>query len=59
MQRGGQGQGRSGGRGRQGEKGLGPIGECVCPSCGTRVPHQQAVPCYQITCPKCGSKMTR
>jgi len=59
MQREGRGQGRVGGRGRQGGKGLGPSGECVCPACGTRAPHQLAVPCYQMTCPKCGSKMTR
>ncbi len=49
-----------GGRGRQpGGFGLGPDGECVCPSCGTRVPHQRGVPCYEHRCPKCGTSMTR
>jgi len=58
MQGGGRGQG-GGGRGRMGGRGLGPGGNCICPSCGAKVPHQQGVPCYQRTCPKCGSKMTR
>jgi hypothetical protein len=53
MQGGGRGQGRMGG------KGLGPGGYCRCPSCGTKVPHQQGIPCYQQSCPKCGTKMTR
>jgi hypothetical protein len=55
---GGQGQG-GGGRGRGGGFGSGPGGNCVCPNCGTKQPHQQGRPCYQITCPKCGAKMTR
>jgi len=53
----GRGMGR--GRGRMGGFAMGPGGECVCPSCGTRVPHQAGVPCYQQKCPKCGSPMTR
>ncbi len=50
-----------GGRGRmQGNRpGAGPSGECVCPACGARLPHQRSVPCYDIKCPKCGGKMTR
>ena len=55
----GKGQGRGGGRGRTGGRGLGPGGYCICPYCGTKVPHQQGVPCYQQTCPRCGAKMTR
>ena len=39
--------------------GLGPGGECVCSACGTKVPHQAGVPCYNVTCPKCGSGMIR
>mgnify|MGYP003875802467 CR=1 FL=1 len=47
------------GRGRMGGFGLGPGGFCICPQCGTRVPHQRGIPCYQTYCPKCGSPMTR
>ena len=61
----GQGSGRGqglngGGMGRQsGGFGLGPLGECICPKCGNRVPHQQGVPCYKQYCPKCNTPMTR
>jgi hypothetical protein len=55
----GRGLGRGKGRGRMGGIGLGPGGNCVCPSCGTVVQHQQGVPCFQHKCPKCGAKMTR
>jgi len=48
-----------GGRGRMGGFGLGPGGECVCPRCGARVPHQRGIPCYSVKCPKCGSPMVR
>jgi len=47
------------GRGRMGGKSLGPAGECVCPKCGNRAPHQRAVPCYKQKCTKCGTIMTR
>ncbi len=39
--------------------GLGPEGECVCPKCGTKAPHERAVPCYEQKCPKCDALMTR
>ena len=56
----GKGIGRgSGGRGQGGGFGAGPGGYCVCPSCGERVPHQLATPCFKQKCPKCGSTMTR
>jgi hypothetical protein len=55
----GRGMGRGGGRGRMGGRGLGPGGNCVCPNCGARAPHQQSVPCMQMKCPKCGAAMTR
>ncbi len=50
-----------GGMGRmQGNRpGAGPTGNCVCPNCGTKAPHQRGVPCYSMKCPKCQSSMTR
>ena len=50
------------GRGRRGQGGgfgLGPTGDCICPNCGHREPHQLGVPCYSRKCPKCGAPMTR
>jgi len=37
----------------------GPGGQCVCPNCGTKVPHTTDRPCYELNCPNCGQKMTR
>ena len=54
------GQGPIGGRGRgRRGQGMGPEGDCLCPNCGHREPHQLAVPCYSRKCPKCGAPMTR
>ena len=47
------------GRGRGGGFGQGPGGDCICPNCGHREPHQLGVPCYTRKCPKCGTLMTR
>lgn len=57
----GRGLGRGGGgrMGRMGGKGFGLGGDCICPSCGTTVPHQAGTPCYEMSCPNCGSKMAR
>ena len=55
----GRGMGRDGGKGRMGGKGMGIGGNCICPSCGNKIPHQRSAPCYQIECPQCGAKMTR
>ncbi len=57
----GRGMGRGGGRGRlNGNRpGAGPRGNCVCPQCGAKVPHQVGVPCYSVNCPKCQTKMIR
>ena len=53
------GTGRGLGRSSESGGGLGPSGDCVCPSCGARVSHQAGAACNQMTCPKCGAKMTR
>ncbi|MDD5698163.1 MAG: hypothetical protein PHH77_06055 [Victivallaceae bacterium] len=50
----------SGGRGRmKGPFSAGPGGNCICPACGTTLPHIQGQPCSQRSCPKCGRRMTR
>ncbi len=48
-----------GGRGRMGGRGTGPGGECVCPQCGERTPHQAGIPCFEQKCPKCNASMVR
>ena len=57
----GGGFGRGGGRGRMGgnRPGSGPGGDCICSSCGHRIPHQRGIPCYSAKCPKCGAKMVK
>ncbi len=57
----GSGFGKNTGRGRMGgnRPGAGPSGNCICPSCGMKVPHQQGVPCYNVACPDCSTKMVR
>ncbi|PIY20102.1 hypothetical protein COZ13_01810 [Candidatus Desantisbacteria bacterium CG_4_10_14_3_um_filter_40_18] len=55
----GNGQGMGGGQGRMGDRVLGPGGNCLCPSCETKIPHQQGVPCVQLKCPKCATTMVR
>lgn len=57
----GRGLGRGGGAGRMGgtRAGAGPGGNCVCPQCGHKVPHQPGTPCYNVNCPKCGIAMVR
>ncbi|MEO1784611.1 DUF5320 domain-containing protein [Thermodesulfobium sp. 4217-1] len=46
-------------KGRMGGQGFGPGGECLCPNCGTRIPHKPGVPCVQEKCPKCQTMMIR
>ncbi len=56
----GRGAGGGQGRGQGGNRpGAGPEGQCVCPGCGEKVPHQAGVPCFQVKCTKCGQKMIR
>ena len=54
-------RGIGGRRGRMGgtKPGSGPVGECVCSSCGTTTRHRVGIPCYQQKCPKCGAPMVR
>lgn len=54
---GGQGGGRGKGRGQGGTPG--PGGNCVCPNCGNKEPHQRGTPCNQMKCPECGTVMMR
>ena len=39
--------------------GMGPSGDCVCPKCGYKTPHQQGKPCRDLLCPTCGITMLR
>ncbi len=57
----GGGMGRGRGRGRMGgdKAGAGPMGNCICPSCGAKVSHIRGTPCFDMKCPECGTKMTR
>jgi len=55
----GRGMGRGRGRMSGGRLGVGPGGNCVCPSCGTKVAHQAGTPCASMNCPKCGIRMVR
>jgi uncharacterized protein len=52
-------QGQGGGRGRMGGRVLGIDGDCICPQCGTKIPHERAMPCLQQKCPQCGTPMVR
>ena len=58
---GGMGQGQGGRKpGRMGgPRVAGPAGNCVCPQCGHREPHQREAPCMDRECPQCGAAMTR
>lgn len=50
----GKGRGMGGGR-----KAQGPGGNCVCPNCGHKIPHERGKPCFETRCEKCGMMMTR
>lgn len=58
---GGQGRGQGGRRAGRGGGPLaaGPNGNCVCPQCGQKEPHQRGVPCFAHKCSKCGALMVR
>lgn len=56
----GRGQDPSGkGRGMGGGQGKGPGGNCICPDCGHKVPHERGTPCLEMECPQCSAYMTR
>lgn len=55
----GTGRGRGQGHGRRVGRGMDSGGNCLCPSCGTIVPHQPGIPCTTVKCPKCGTLMLR
>jgi hypothetical protein len=55
----GLGQGRGRGRGGGTSASSGPGGNCLCPSCGHKLPHVAGERCLDRLCPKCGTKMTR
>ena len=73
LYRGGRGQGRGGGGGRGGgqgqgggrgwgggsKPGSGPGGNCLCPKCGHKQPHQVGQRCMDVTCTKCGTRMIK
>ena len=41
------------------QRGMGPLGDCVCLACGATKPHERGVPCAKERCPKCGRAMVR
>lgn len=38
---------------------MGRGGNCICPACEVRVPHQAGRPCAEERCPQCGKRMLR
>jgi hypothetical protein len=47
------------GQGMGGGRALGPGGNCICPNCGQKSPHERGKPCFDMKCPVCGTYMTR
>lgn len=39
------------------DQGFGRLGGCICPKCGTKIPHARGIPCSNTNCPKCGAPM--
>jgi predicted Fe-Mo cluster-binding NifX family protein len=56
---GGGGQGRGGRRagGANTSMSTRVTGNCLCPQCGEKVPHERGEPCASRKCPKCGTAM--
>jgi predicted amidophosphoribosyltransferase len=38
---------------------MGVGGQCLCPKCETKIPHERGIPCQDMKCPRCGTKMLR
>ncbi|MBR9975426.1 MAG: DUF134 domain-containing protein [Bacteroidetes bacterium] len=38
---------------------MGRGGNCICPACDLRVPHQAGKPCAEERCPQCGKRLFR
>jgi hypothetical protein len=51
------GSGAPGGGGPVTVKGM--AGQCICPVCGAKAPHERGIPCFQVICPQCGQPMER
>jgi len=58
-QRQGAGQGPGRGLGGGTRPGAGPTGNCICPKCGYKKPHQVGERCMDLVCPTCGTTMVR
>lgn len=52
-------QEQRGGRMKGDRPGAGPGGNCICPGCGHKIPHEKGIPCYSLNCPTCGTSMVR
>lgn len=44
---------------RQHRMGMGSGGNCICPKCDYRLPHESGTPCNSLLCPHCEIRMVR
>jgi len=40
-------------------EGKGPEGDCVCPKCNYKKPHERGIPCSKLKCPNCNINLER